>query len=60
MSPLMLVAFLGSIKSGRAYVPVDVSMPVERIEQIKKQLILLCLFAQKSCLTTLLLLVVRC
>lgn len=35
MSPLMLVAFLGSIKSGRAYVPVDVSMPVERIEQIK-------------------------
>lgn len=32
----MLVAFLGSIKSGRAYVPVDVSMPVERIEQINK------------------------
>ncbi|GAB1491355.1 D-alanine--poly(phosphoribitol) ligase subunit DltA [Listeria innocua] len=36
MSPLMLIAFLGTIKSGRAYVPVDVSMPVERIEQIKK------------------------
>ncbi|MBC1482966.1 D-alanine--poly(phosphoribitol) ligase subunit DltA [Listeria sp. FSL L7-1485] len=36
MSPLMIIAFLGSIKSGRAYVPVDVSMPVERIEQIKK------------------------
>lgn len=36
MSPLMIIAFLGAIKSGRAYVPVDISMPVERIEQIKK------------------------
>ncbi len=36
MSPLMITSFLGVIKSGRAYVPVDVSMPVERIEQIKK------------------------
>ena len=34
MSPLMLVSFLACSKSGHAYVPVDVSMPVERIKQI--------------------------
>lgn len=34
MNELMPVAFMASLKSGHAYIPVDVSMPSERIEQI--------------------------
>ncbi|EUJ32197.1 D-alanine--poly(phosphoribitol) ligase subunit 1 [Listeria floridensis FSL S10-1187] len=34
MDPLMPIAFMAALKSGHAYVPVDVSMPSERIEQI--------------------------
>ncbi len=34
MSSLMLVAFMACLKSGHAYVPVDTSMPRERITQI--------------------------
>lgn len=33
-NPLMLVAFLACVKSGRAYVPVDVSVPRNRVEEI--------------------------
>ncbi len=33
-SPLMLVCFLACSKSGRAYCPVDTSMPEERVEAI--------------------------
>lgn len=33
-SPKMLVAFLGCVKSGRAYVPVDISVPRNRVETI--------------------------
>jgi len=33
-SPLMLVCFLACAKSGRAYCPVDISMPAERVEAI--------------------------
>ncbi len=33
-NPLMLVAFLACVKSGRAYVPVDVSVPGDRVEAI--------------------------
>ena len=32
--PELLVAYLGAIKSGRAYVPVDTAMPAQRIERI--------------------------
>ncbi|MDD6155373.1 MAG: D-alanine--poly(phosphoribitol) ligase subunit DltA [Eubacteriales bacterium] len=32
--PLMLVCFLGCVKSGRAYCPVDTSMPADRISDI--------------------------
>lgn len=33
-SPMMLVCFLACAKSGRAYCPVDISMPAERVESI--------------------------
>ncbi len=32
--PLMLVAFLACVKSGRAYVPIDINVPRSRIENI--------------------------
>src|SRR5438874_3550015 len=32
--PEMLVAFLGSVKSGRPYVPLDTALPQQRIEKI--------------------------
>ena len=32
--PLMLVAFLACAKSGRAYVPIDINVPRNRIERI--------------------------
>src|SRR5579862_2208723 len=32
--PEMLVAFLGSVKSGRPYVPIDLSIPAQRAERI--------------------------
>ena len=32
--PEMLVAFLGVVKSGRPYVPIDVSIPAQRVERI--------------------------
>lgn len=32
--PEMLVAFLGAVKCGRAYVPIDVSVPAQRVEKI--------------------------
>lgn len=32
--PEMLIAFLGAVKSGRAYVPVDTSIPVQRATRI--------------------------
>jgi D-alanine--poly(phosphoribitol) ligase subunit 1 len=32
--PEMLVAFLGAVKCGRAYVPIDVSVPTQRVEKI--------------------------
>src|SRR6266705_5082969 len=32
--PEMLVAFLGSVKSGRPYVPLDIALPQTRIDQI--------------------------
>ena len=35
-NPMMLVCFLACVKSGRAYCPVDTSMPPERIESIIK------------------------
>ncbi len=34
MEPEMLISFLGSVKSGRPYIPVDISIPVERIVSI--------------------------
>ncbi|WP_042347670.1 D-alanine--poly(phosphoribitol) ligase subunit DltA [Bacillus massiliigorillae] len=34
MSSYMLISFIGSAKAGIAYIPIDVSMPVERIKQI--------------------------
>ncbi|WP_107925248.1 D-alanine--poly(phosphoribitol) ligase subunit DltA [Lysinibacillus parviboronicapiens] len=34
MSPLQLVAFLGTVKSGHPYVPVDSSTPAERLQVI--------------------------
>ena len=30
----MLVAFLGAVKSGRPYVPIDISIPAQRVERI--------------------------
>ena len=33
-NPLMLVAFLACVKSGRAYVPIDINVPRNRIESI--------------------------
>ncbi|KAB2328737.1 D-alanine--poly(phosphoribitol) ligase subunit DltA [Cytobacillus depressus] len=36
MEPEMLVSFLGSVKSGHAYIPIDLSVPLERIERIIK------------------------
>lgn len=33
-NPMMLVAFLACVKSGRAYVPVDISVPRDRVEAI--------------------------
>ena len=32
--PEMLVAFLGAVKSGRPYVPIDTSIPAQRVERI--------------------------
>jgi D-alanine--poly(phosphoribitol) ligase subunit 1 len=32
--PEMLVAFLGVVKSGRPYVPIDLSIPAQRVEKI--------------------------
>ena len=32
--PMMLVAFLACVKSGRAYVPIDINVPRNRIENI--------------------------
>ena len=32
--PELLIAYLGVIKSGRAYVPVDTAVPPQRIERI--------------------------
>ena len=32
--PELLVAYLGAIKSGRAYVPVDTAVPAQRVERI--------------------------
>src|SRR5437667_8136016 len=32
--PEMLIAFLGSVKSGRPYVPIDTVFPRQRIDQI--------------------------
>lgn len=34
MEPEMVVSFLGSVKSGHPYIPIDSSIPVERIEKI--------------------------
>jgi len=34
MEPEMIVSFLGVVKSGHPYIPVDSSFPLERIEQI--------------------------
>ena len=32
--PEMLIAFLGAVKSGRPYVPIDTALPQTRIDQI--------------------------
>src|SRR6267142_603256 len=32
--PEMLIAFLGTVKSGRPYVPIDIALPQTRIDQI--------------------------
>lgn len=32
--PEMLIAFLGAVKSGRSYVPIDISIPAQRVERI--------------------------
>ena len=32
--PELIIAYLGAIKSGRAYVPVDTAVPPQRIERI--------------------------
>ena len=30
----MLIAFLAAVKSGRPYVPIDISIPAQRVERI--------------------------
>lgn len=37
-SPYMIVSFIASIRSGKAYCPVDISMPFSRVKNIKDQL----------------------
>ncbi len=37
-SPLMLAAFLGALKSGRAYAPIDVAYPRDRVNDILDQI----------------------
>src|SRR5437762_1332121 len=32
--PEMLVAFLGAVKSGRPYVPIDTALPQQRIDKV--------------------------
>ncbi|MDP4084351.1 MAG: D-alanine--poly(phosphoribitol) ligase subunit DltA [Bacillota bacterium] len=34
MEPEMIISFLGSVKSGHPYIPIDTSIPIERIEKI--------------------------
>jgi D-alanine--poly(phosphoribitol) ligase subunit 1 len=36
MEPEMIVSFLGCVKSGHPYIPIDTSIPLERIERICK------------------------
>lgn len=37
-SPLMLVAFLGAVKSGHSYAPIDVAYPASRVNDILDQI----------------------
>lgn len=37
-SPLMLAAFMGAVKSGRAYSPVDIAYPADRVNDILLQI----------------------
>ncbi|MEH7416168.1 D-alanine--poly(phosphoribitol) ligase subunit DltA [Neobacillus drentensis] len=34
MEPEMVISFLGSVKAGHPYIPVDISIPLERMEKI--------------------------
>jgi D-alanine--poly(phosphoribitol) ligase subunit 1 len=34
MEPEMLISFLGSVKSGHPYIPIDTSIPLERVQKI--------------------------
>ncbi|MED1470910.1 D-alanine--poly(phosphoribitol) ligase subunit DltA [Bacillus salipaludis] len=34
MAPEMLIAFLGSVKAGHSYIPIDISIPIERVVKI--------------------------
>src|SRR3954468_9092251 len=34
MEPEMLISFLGSVKAGHPYIPVDTSIPLDRVEKI--------------------------
>src|SRR5689334_15021818 len=34
MEPEMLISFLGCVKSGHPYIPIDTSIPLERIQKI--------------------------
>jgi D-alanine--poly(phosphoribitol) ligase subunit 1 len=34
MAPAMIVTFLGSVKAGHPYIPVDISIPIDRIKKI--------------------------
>ena len=34
MSPYMVVGMIGAIKAGCGYVPIDTSVPIERVEMI--------------------------
>ncbi|MDP4103495.1 MAG: D-alanine--poly(phosphoribitol) ligase subunit DltA [Bacillota bacterium] len=36
MEPEMIVSFLGCVKSGHPYIPIDTSIPLERIERISR------------------------
>jgi D-alanine--poly(phosphoribitol) ligase subunit 1 len=36
MEPEMIVSFLGCVKSGHPYIPIDTSIPLERIDRISK------------------------